>query len=46
MCCLFVGMIYNYLFIELYIVILIINKEDGICGMNYFKKLFYDSIIS
>lgn len=40
------GMIHNYLFIELYTVILIINKEDGIRGMNYFKKLFHDSTIS
>lgn len=29
------GMIHNYLFIKLYTVILIINKEGGICGMNY-----------
>lgn len=40
------GMIHNYLFIKRYTVILIINKEGGIRGMNYFKKLFHDSTIS
>lgn len=34
------GMIHNYLFIKLYTVILIINKEDGIRGMNYLNKNF------
>lgn len=33
------GMIHNYLFIKLYTVILIINKE-GIRGMNYLNKNF------
>lgn len=34
------GMIHNYLFIKLYTVILIVNKEDGIRGMNYLNKNF------